>query len=186
MKRLIAASAIVLASALGLSGGASAKGERYVLIEHSPDTETFWNTVKNAAQLAAAEVGATVDFRNPPTGDMADMVRIIDQAAASKVDGIIVTIPDFSLVSGPISRAVDRGIPVVTMNTGTAEVARSLARSSTSASRNSTPARALVNVPRLRALSRSSVRRTVSSQMWRASRGAKGSLKAWGCRLATR
>ena len=97
-----------------------------MLIEHSPDTETFWNTVKNAAQLAAAEVGATVDFRNPPTGDMADMVRIIDQAAASKVDGIIVTIPDFSLVSGPISRAVDRGIPVVTMNTGTAEESKKL------------------------------------------------------------
>src|SRR6476469_2013513 len=99
MKLFSLKSAVVVASALLLSGVAHAKGEHYVLIEHSPDSETFWNTVKNAAKLAADEVGATVDFRNPPTGDMADMVRIIDQAAASKVDGIIVTIPDFSLVS---------------------------------------------------------------------------------------
>ena len=126
MKKILVTSAILLASAIGMANVSYAKGERYVLIEHSPDSETFWNTVKNAAQLAAEEVGATVEFRNPPTGDMADMVRIIDQAAASKVDGIIVTIPDFALVSGPISKAVDRGIPVVTMNTGTAEESKKI------------------------------------------------------------
>ncbi|WSG98408.1 substrate-binding domain-containing protein (plasmid) [Rhizobium johnstonii] len=60
-------------------------------------------------------------FRNPPTGDLADMVRIIQQTTAEKPDGIIVTIPDVETVGGAIEDAVAKGIPVVTMNTGTAE-----------------------------------------------------------------
>jgi simple sugar transport system substrate-binding protein len=44
--------------------------------------------------LAAEQVGATMTFRNPPTGDLADMVRIIEQTTAEKPDGIILTIPD--------------------------------------------------------------------------------------------
>ena len=32
-----------------------------------------------------------VEYRNPPTGDLADMARIIEQAAASNPNGIITT-----------------------------------------------------------------------------------------------
>jgi simple sugar transport system substrate-binding protein len=118
--------ALAVTGALGGVGTAAAKGEKFIVIEHSPDSETFWNTVKNAATLAAEETGATVTFRNPPTGDLADMARIIQQAVAEGPDGIIVTIPDFDLIGGPISNAVAKGIPVVTMNTGTAEQSKEL------------------------------------------------------------
>lgn len=63
----------------------------------------------------------TVDYRNPPTGDLADMARIVEQAAATNPDGIIVTIADFNVLKGPIMDAVDRGIPVITINSGTVE-----------------------------------------------------------------
>jgi simple sugar transport system substrate-binding protein len=125
LKSLMLVSATV-ASTLGFVGSAAAEGEKYVLIEHSPDSETFWNTVKNGASLAAEQVGATMTFRNPPTGDLADMVRIIQQTAAEKPDGIIVTIPDMETVGGAIADAVAKGIPVVTMNTGTAEQSKEL------------------------------------------------------------
>ncbi|NEJ16614.1 substrate-binding domain-containing protein [Rhizobium leguminosarum] len=117
---------LAVSATLGFAGTALADGEKYVLIHHSPDSETFWNTVKNGASLAAKEVGATVTFRNPPTGDLADMVRIIQQTTAEKPDGIIVTIPDVETVGGAIEDAVAKGIPVVTMNTGTAEESKKL------------------------------------------------------------
>ena len=98
-----------ISATFGASVVAYADGEKYVLIEHSPDSETFWNTVKNGATLAAKEVGAEVTFRNPPTGDLADMVRIIQQTAAEAPSGIIVTIPDVDLVSDPIADAIERG-----------------------------------------------------------------------------
>jgi simple sugar transport system substrate-binding protein len=100
---------------------ASAEGERFVLISHAPDSDSWWNTIKNAIKIAGDQMGVTVEYRNPPTGDLADMARIVQQAAASKPDGIIVTIADFDVLKGPITDAVDQGIPVITINSGTVE-----------------------------------------------------------------
>jgi simple sugar transport system substrate-binding protein len=52
------------------------------------------------------------------------MARIIQQAAASKPNGIITTLSDFDVLSGPIRDAVDQGINVIIMNSGTPEQAR--------------------------------------------------------------
>ena len=120
---------LLLATTLGITAfalPAYAEGEQFVLIQHSPDSESWWNTVKNAATLAAEEVGVTVEFRNPPTGDLADMARIIEQTTAESPDGIIVTIADFDALSGPIQSAIDQGIPVVTINTGTIDQSKEL------------------------------------------------------------
>ena len=103
---------------------AAAEGERYVLVSHAPDSDTWWNTIKNGIALAGEQVGAEVEYRNPPTGDIADMARIIEQAAASSPDGIITTLADFDVLAGPIRDAVDQGIDVIIMNTGTPEQAR--------------------------------------------------------------
>lgn len=96
-------------------------GEQFVLISHAPDSDSWWNTIRNSIALAAEELDVTVDYRNPPTGDLADMARIVEQSAAAGPDGIIVTIADFDVLSGPIRAAVDQGIPVITINSGTAE-----------------------------------------------------------------
>lgn len=102
----------------------SAVAERYVLVSHAPDSDSWWNTVKNGVTLASEQMGVTVEYRNPPTGDLADMARIIQQAAASKPDGIITTLADYDVLSGPIRNAVDQGINVIIMNSGTPEQAR--------------------------------------------------------------
>ena len=112
---------------LGLAlPGAYAEGERFVLVSHAPDSDSWWNTIKNGIALAGKHVGASVEYRNPPTGDIGDMARIIEQAAASNPDGIITTIADFDVLSGPIRSAVDRGIPVIVINSGTPEQAAEL------------------------------------------------------------
>jgi simple sugar transport system substrate-binding protein len=111
---------VALAASLALGAGAAmAEGERFVMITHGPDSDSWFNTIKNAIALAEQQLNVTVEYRNPPTGDLADMARIVEQAAASNADGIIVTIADFDVLRGPITSAVDRGIPVVTINSGT-------------------------------------------------------------------
>ncbi len=125
--KFLAAAALSMAIAAPLamtSTSASAEGERYILVSHAPDSDSWWNTIKNGIELAGKQMGVTVEYRNPPTGDLADMARIIDQSAASKPNGIITTLADFDVLSGPIRNAVDQGINVIIMNSGTPEQTR--------------------------------------------------------------
>ncbi len=79
VKGLLMASAVAVAGATGVA----AEGEKYILVSHAPDSDSWWNTIKNGIALAGEQMGVEVEHRNPPTGDLADMARIIDQAAAS-------------------------------------------------------------------------------------------------------
>ena len=121
--KLALAVAVFAAPVLGAST-ASAEGERYVLVSHAPDSDSWWNTVKNGIALAGKQMDVEVEYRNPPTGDLADMARIIEQAAASGPNGIITTLADYDVLSGPIRAAVDSGVDVIIMNSGTPDQAR--------------------------------------------------------------
>ena len=117
---LLFAAAALMASGLAMvAKPAAAAGEKFVLISHAPDSDSWWNTIKNAIKVAGEQMDVTVDYRNPPTGDLADMARIVEQASAANPAGIIVTIADFDVLKGPITAAVDKGIPVITINSGT-------------------------------------------------------------------
>ena len=105
---------------------AYASVERFVFISHAPDSDSWWNTVKNGIRVAEQQMGVRVEYRNPPTGDLVDMARIVQQAAASRPDGIVVTIADFDVLAGPIKSAVARGIAVITTNSGSKEQSEEL------------------------------------------------------------
>ena len=122
-----AALSMVIAAPLAItSTSAVAAGERYILVSHAPDSDSWWNTIKNGIELAGKQMDVTVEYRNPPTGDLADMARIIEQATASKPNGIITTLADYDVLSGPIRNAVDQGINVIIMNSGSPDQAREL------------------------------------------------------------
>ncbi|MFN8457222.1 MAG: substrate-binding domain-containing protein [Anaerolineae bacterium] len=53
------------------------------------------------------------------------MAQLIDAAVASKPDGLVVSIPDADALSDSIKAAVDAGIPVISMNSGS-DVAKKL------------------------------------------------------------
>ena len=125
-KQLLALAATALAFGAMLPAAAQAEGERFVLISHAPDSDSWWNTIKNAINVAGDQMDVEVEYRNPATGDLADMARIVQQASASNPDGIIVTIADFDVLSGPVSDAVAKGIPVITINSGTEEQSKKL------------------------------------------------------------
>ncbi len=122
-----AALSIAIAAPLAITATtAVAEGEKYILVSHAPDSDSWWNTIKNGIALAGKQMNVKVEYRNPPTGDLADMARIIEQATASKPNGIITTLADYDVLSGPIRNAVDQGINVIIMNSGTPKQAAEL------------------------------------------------------------
>ena len=125
LKKLGLASALIAAPFMATTAFAGGHGTlKYVLVSHAPDSDSWWNTIKNGIALAGDQMGVEVEYRNPPTGDLADMARIIEQAAASGPNGIITTLADYDVLSGAISSAVDSGVDVIIMNSGTPAQAR--------------------------------------------------------------
>ncbi|CAG9274664.1 sugar ABC transporter substrate-binding protein [Paraburkholderia unamae] len=124
LRRLAAA----LALAAGLTGAsvlaaqtAQAADAHFVLISHAPDSDSWWNTIKNAIKQADEDWNVETDYRNPPNGDIADMSRLIEQAAARNYDGVIVTIADYDVLKSSIGKVTEKKIPLVTINSGTEE-----------------------------------------------------------------
>ncbi len=112
MKKLLAA-----AGALMLLAG-SAQAERYVMITHTQGTDPFWPVVEKAGKDAAKALGVQFEYKFAPSGDMADMAKLIEAATATKPDGLIVSLPDANALGGAIKGAVKSGVPVITINSG--------------------------------------------------------------------
>jgi simple sugar transport system substrate-binding protein len=92
---------------------------RFVLVSHAPDSDSWWNTIKNAIKQAGEDFGVTVDYRNPSNGDLADMARLLEQASARGYDGVVTSIADFDVLKKPLGQLVAKKIPLVTINSGT-------------------------------------------------------------------
>ena len=117
MKKTLLAAAMA-ATAFSGAAYADGHGERYVMITHTQGTDPFWPVVEKGGRDAAAAIGATLEYNFDVSGDMAAMAALIEAAAASNPDGIIVSLPDAAALGPAIKAAVADGIPVVTMNSG--------------------------------------------------------------------
>lgn len=122
LAKALSATALVLFTA----GPTAAAGEKFVLISHAPDSDSWWNTIKTAIKQAGEDFNVSVDYRNPPNGDLADMARLIEQAAARNYDGVVTSIADIDVLKRPIASVVAKKIPVVTINSGTEEQSEKL------------------------------------------------------------
>ena len=121
MRRLLLAFAAIAVSFGGMSFGIANAADHkanIIVVTHGSDTDAFWGVVRNAVQAAKEDTGAEVQYRNPPTGDLNEMASLIEAAIAQNPDGIVVSIPDPDILGGPIKAAVDAGIPVISMNSG--------------------------------------------------------------------
>jgi simple sugar transport system substrate-binding protein len=101
------------------AGARAASSERIIMITHGQAADPYWNIVRNGAEEAAKQVGVELDYRAPETFDMIRMAELITSAANQKPAGIIVSIPDASALSASIRGAVQSGIPLVSINSGT-------------------------------------------------------------------
>lgn len=94
------------------------KDIRIEVVSHGQASDPFWSVVQNGVLAAAEDMGVTVNYTAPPTFDMVAMAQLIDTAVASQPSGIVVSIPDADALGPAIQAAVDAGIPVISMNSG--------------------------------------------------------------------
>lgn len=91
---------------------------RIVVVTHGQASDPFWSVVKNGVDVAARDMRVTVEYQAPGTFDMVAMSQLIDAAVASNPDGLVVSVPDADALGPSILAAVEAGIPVVSINSG--------------------------------------------------------------------
>ncbi len=71
---LFATAAIFAAPFMASTAIADGHGDdlTYILVSHAPDSDSWWNTVKNGIALAGEQMDVNAEYRKPPTGDLAD------------------------------------------------------------------------------------------------------------------
>jgi simple sugar transport system substrate-binding protein len=114
----IAAALAALTLVTGFAANSAAADERFVMVSHGSDSNVWWNTVKNGMRDASEDFNVPVDYRNPPSGDTGDMVRILEQAAARNYSGVITTVPNFDMIQKGLTGVKAKHIPLVTINGG--------------------------------------------------------------------
>ncbi|MGX1134189.1 simple sugar transport system substrate-binding protein [Streptomyces glaucescens] len=102
-------------------GGAAVTTPRwtFAMITHSGDGDTFWDIVQSGAKEAAAK--DNINFLYSHDDEAQQQAQLVDAAIDKKVDGIIVTLAKPDAMKAAVARAVEAGIPVVTVNSGSEE-----------------------------------------------------------------
>lgn len=108
------------------SSFAAADETRVVFVTHGQSGDPYWSVVKNGMDDAAKTLGVKAEYLAPETFDMAKMAQMIDAAAASKPDGLVVSIADPAALSGPVKNAVASGIPVIVIDSGGGKLTKEL------------------------------------------------------------
>ena len=110
VKGLLAAGALAVAT--------PALAQDIIVVSHGQANDAFWSVVKNGVEEAGKDTGINVDYRAPETFDMEAMSQLIDAAVNQEPDGLIVSIPVADALGPSIERAVEAGIPVISINSG--------------------------------------------------------------------
>lgn len=91
---------------------------RIVVVTHGQASDPFWSVVVNGVDAAARDMRVTVEYQAPATFDMVAMSQLIDAAVATEPDGLVVSVPDPDALGPSIQAAVEAGIPVISINSG--------------------------------------------------------------------
>ncbi len=91
------------------------KSEHYFLIATNINL-TYWQSAHEGFTRAAALYGVTEDMRGPDTFNPAIEVDEFRAAVARKPAGILVSVSDPKLMGPEINKAMEAGIPVITMD----------------------------------------------------------------------
>jgi simple sugar transport system substrate-binding protein len=119
MVKRLAFISVLLALVFGFEGAAVA-GSTFIMVTHSPASDTYWVSVVKGLEQAGKDLGVNVQYRgiennlNDPNQER----RNLEAAIAAKPDGIIVSDPTPAALNPTIKKASDAGIPVVIVNQG--------------------------------------------------------------------
>ena len=90
---------------------------RIAVVTHGQASSPFWAIVRTGVEAAERQMNAQVDYEAPDVYSLPRMIELVDEAVASKPDGLVVSFPEPGLAPA-IRRAVKAGIAVITINSG--------------------------------------------------------------------
>ncbi|MFF9576948.1 sugar ABC transporter substrate-binding protein [Streptomyces rubiginosohelvolus] len=91
----------------------------FAMVTHSGDGDTFWDIVQKGAEQAA--VKDNINFLYSHNDEANQQAQLVQTAIDKKVDGLIVSLAKPDAMKAVVAKAVRAGIPVVTVNSGSAE-----------------------------------------------------------------
>ncbi len=101
-----------------LSRGLRITSTRIAVVTHGQASDPIWAVVKRGIEDARRKENVGVSYSAPDTYDIKRMREMLEDAVSLHPDGIVVSLPD-ATVLGPAIRSAERaGIPVVTINSG--------------------------------------------------------------------
>jgi simple sugar transport system substrate-binding protein len=117
---VLAAGATVLGGPTAAAFGATTATTVKVAVVTHGDTGSFWSVFKRGVDQARKDlrgqgVSVTQVYAN---NDVTKHANGINAAVAAKAQLIVTSVPDASALRGPLRRAADRGIVVITANSG--------------------------------------------------------------------
>src|SRR5437868_14372226 len=110
-----ATAGLAVSLCIGLAGCAKHGGEKYFLITANKKVE-YWQTAKTGLNDAAGQLGATVEFAGPDNYDPQAEQQALRTAVQATPAGIMISVADASVMHGDIDDAVQKGIPVITID----------------------------------------------------------------------
>ncbi|MFD7864155.1 sugar ABC transporter substrate-binding protein [Streptomyces sp. NPDC057682] len=91
----------------------------FAMVTHSGDGDTFWDIVQKGAKMAAQK--DNINFLYSHNDEAQQQAQLVQAAIDKKVDGLIVTLAKPDAMKDVVAKAVKAGIPVITVNSGSAE-----------------------------------------------------------------
>jgi simple sugar transport system substrate-binding protein len=100
--------------------GSEATGDSYKICVYTHgDGGTFWSVAQKGAEDAAAALGVTLDYQGS-TNDAAKQASTIQAGVSAGCDAIAASAPDPEAIKSAMLAAAEAGLPLVTMNSGSA------------------------------------------------------------------
>jgi simple sugar transport system substrate-binding protein len=121
---LLAASACSSANSVNVQheqsgGGKGGYGYKIAVVTHGAVGDSFWSIVKAGAVKAGKDMGVNVLYQS--NSDPTQQAQLIDNAVNQHPDGLVVSMANPQALRAAIQRAEDKGIPVITINSGEAQ-----------------------------------------------------------------
>lgn len=91
----------------------------FAMVTHSGDGDTFWDIVQKGAKMAADKDNINFLYSHDDEGQQ--QAQLVQAAIDKKVDGLIVTLAKPDAMKDVVAKATRAGIPVITVNSGSAE-----------------------------------------------------------------
>ncbi|WP_227522098.1 sugar-binding protein [Bacillus solitudinis] len=98
------------------SEGLNNENEYHVVLIAEEVDNNYWRLLEKGAREVEEERNIILEYKGPNRSNVEEQMKVMDMAIASKADGIIVQASNEELFTPIINKAVENGIPVITID----------------------------------------------------------------------